>query len=121
MKQLDTAYLLIQWGVWLRVQAGTPRYISPQWALMRGNMQCNSGPSPDISDDLALVIDRHISRLYLRYPEAGTALWNYYRYAGMTYRKLGRLMGIHHNQAEKLVSIGFGWLDGCLDSYAEVA
>lgn len=120
-QQLDTAYLLQQYGIWLRVQAGVPRYVSPQWALMKDNIQVSSEPTPDILDEVAMLIDRHISRLYMRYPEAGTALWNYYRYAGMTYRKLGRLMNRHHNEAERLVSVGFWWLDSCLDSYADAA
>ncbi|MBG6289513.1 hypothetical protein I5I61_18825 [Pseudomonas nitroreducens] len=122
MKQsLDTAYLLQQYGIWLRVQAGMPRYVSPQWALMKDNIQVSSEPTPDILEEVAMLIDRYICRLHMRYPKAAEALWNYYRYAGMTYRQLGRLMGIHHNKAEELVSVGFWWLDSSLDSYADAA
>lgn len=121
MRQLDIEYLLVQWGIWVRVQAGVPRYVSPQYALMRDNVQMHGGPSPAISDDMAMVIDRHIARLYERYPECGQALWNYYRYAGMTYRQLGRLMDMHHSKVERLVSVGAGWIDGSLDQYAEAA
>lgn len=121
MKQLDIEYLLLQWGIWVRVQAGVPRYVSPHFALMRDNVQMHGEPSPAITDDTAMLIDRLIGRLYDRYPDSGTALWNYYRYAGLTYRQLGRLMGMNHAKVEKLISVGSAWIDGCLENYAEAA
>ncbi|SNS16102.1 antiterminator Q family protein [Pseudomonas segetis] len=113
MQQIDTAYLLQEWGVWLRVQVGVPRYVSPSYALMRDNVQMSGGLDPCITDDTAMLIDRLVSRLEKRYPEAGQALWNYYRH-GISYRHLGKLMGITHVKAQELVMVGSAWVDSAL-------
>lgn len=114
MRRLDTEHLLIEWGIWLRVKSGVPRHVSPSYALMRDNVQMPGGPDPQITDDLAMLIDRMVSRLFERYTEAGTALWNYYRYPGMSYRQLGRLMDCTHVKAQELVSVGAAWVDSAL-------
>jgi hypothetical protein len=120
VKQAETGVLLEQWGIWLRVQVGIPRYVSPSFALMRDNVGGHAGEEPHISDELALLIDRLVSRLYARYPEAGCALWNWYRYSGMSYRQLGRLMteanvgSISHVRAQELVRVGEAWIDAAL-------
>lgn len=119
-QQLDTAYLLNQWAVWLRVRVGIPGYVSPAWALMRDNVQVIRLPEPDIGDYAAMLIDRLVARLYARYPEAATALWNQYRYS-MSNRTLGRLMGVSHVKAGELVSVAFAWIDASLCHYAEAA
>lgn len=121
MRQMDTEYLLVEWGVWARVQAGVPRYVSPSFALLRDNVQGGCAPDPAISDDLALVVDRLIGRLHARYPEAGVAVWNYYRYQGMSYRQLGRLMGVSHVRAQELVAVGAAWVDSALCLQVEAA
>lgn len=121
MNQMSTEYLLQEWGVWLRVQAGVPHYVSPSWALMRDNIQVSRGPDPAIQDEVAMLIDGLVCRLYNRYQEAGTALWNYYRYGGMTYRQLARLMGITHNKAAELVNVGAAWIDSALCQFEEAA
>lgn len=126
-RQLDTEYLLQEWGVWLRVQAGVPRYVSPSYALMRDNVQMAGGPDPQITDESALLIDGKVCHLYKRYPEAGIALWNYYRYPGMSYRQLGRLMSdalkktITHVRAQELITVGAAWVDSALCHHAEAA
>jgi len=120
-KHLDTEYLLQEWGVWLRVQAGVPRYVSPAYALMRDNVEQHDGLTPDISDDLGMVIDRLVCRLHARYPEAGVALWNWYRYRGMTYRQLGRLMACTHVKAQEMVRVGTAWIDSALCAYEAAA
>lgn len=121
MIQLDTALLLQEYGVWLRVQAGVPHYVSPSYALMRDNVQIDRGLDPAITDDLAMLIDRLVCRLSRRYPEAGTALWNYYRYQGMSFRQLGRLMNVTHVRAQELVSVGTAWVDCALCQQADAA
>ncbi len=121
MRQMDTEYLLQEWGVWLRVQSGVPRYVSPSYALMRDNVQISGALDPNITDDTAMLIDRLACRLLDRYQEAGVALWNYYRYQGMSYRQLGRLMNITHVRAQELVTVGSAWIDSALCNYAEAA
>lgn len=120
MRTMDTAHLLNQWAIWMRVKVGVPGYVSPSWALMRDNVQVCRLPDPAIEDDLALLIDRLVARMYERYPEAATALWNQYRY-NMSNRTLGRLMGISHVKAGELVSVAFAWVDAALCHYAEAA
>ena len=49
MQQLDTEFMLQEWGVWLRVQSGVPHYVSPSLALMRDHVQVcllYTSPSP---------------------------------------------------------------------------
>jgi hypothetical protein len=121
MRQLDTEYLLQQYGLWLRVQAGIPHYVSPSFALLRDNVQIDRGIDPAITDDLAMLLDRLVCRLYRRYPGSGMALWNFYRYQGMSYRQLGRLMGCSHVRAQELVTVGAAWVDSALCHHAEAA
>lgn len=118
---LDTEYLLQEYGVWLRVQAGVPRYVSPAYALLRDRVQTSGSLEPAISDELAMLMDRLVCRLFARYPDAGTAVWNYYRYQGMSFRQLGRLMGVSHVRASELVSVGRAWLDSALCMQADAA
>lgn len=121
MRDLGTEYLLQEWGVWLRVQAGIPRYVSPSFALIRDNVCLDQGADPQITDDLAMLIDRLVCRLHARYLEAGIALWNYYRYQGMSYRQLGRLMNVTHVKAQELVTVGVAWIDSALCIHADAA
>lgn len=121
MRDVSTEYLLQEWGVWLRVQCGIPRYVSPSYALLRDNAQVDHSITPCITDDMAMLVDRLVCRLHRRYPEAGIALWNYHRYAGMSYRQLGRLMGCTHVRAQELVTVGAAWIDSALCSYEEAA
>jgi hypothetical protein len=123
-RQIDTAFLLREWGVWLRVQAGMPRYVSPSWALMREHVAGHGGEDPAITDDMALVVDGLVCRLYEErrgYRDAAIALWHYHRYSGMSYRSLGRLMGITHVKAQALVERAEAWVDCALCHYAEAA
>lgn len=49
-----------------------------------------------ISGEIALLVDSLVCRLYEErrgYREAGIALWHCWRYSGMSFRALGRLMG----------------------------
>ena len=122
MKQLDTEFLLQEWGVWLRVQSGVPHYVSPSYALMRDNVEMLGGQSdPQITDELALMVDRLVCRLYTRYPQAGTALWNYYRYQGLSYRQLGRLMELPLPRVQELLKVAIAWIDASLCAQLEAA
>lgn len=127
MQHLDTEYMLQEWGVWLRVQSGIPHYVSPSLALMRDHVQVERPPEPCITDELALLIDGKVCRLFARYEEAGLALWNYYRHQGMSYRRLAQLMTaalgkpFTHVRAQELVQVGAAWVDAALCHYQEVA
>ena len=126
MRQLDTDYLLQEWGVWLRVQTGLPRYVSPSYALMRDNVQLSGGLTPCITDEAAMTIDRLVGRLNERYEECGIALFNYYRH-GWSYRQLSREMSsklgrpFTHVKVQELVTVGAAWIDSALCHYAEAA
>ena len=127
MQHLDTEYMLQEWGVWLRVQSGVPSYVSPSLALMRDHVQVERAPDPCITDELALLIDGKVCRLFERYEEAGLALWNYYRHQGMSYRRLGQLMTaalgkpFTHVRAQELVQVGAAWVDAALCHYQDAA
>lgn len=120
MHKLDTDFLLQEWGAWLRVQTGMPRYVSPSFALLRDNVEQCSGVTPAISDDLAMLVDRLVARMGKRDPEMAQALWNYHRHA-MNFRLLGRLMGVSHTKASQLVQAGRNWVDGALSLYCDAA
>lgn len=115
MKQIDTIYLLTQWGIWLRYGDGIPRYVSPQYALMRDNVeQVSYSPRAVISEDLCMTMDGIVARLMLRNQEMGDALAIYYSW-GISYAALGRTMGISKTRAESLVKSGEVWVDAVLD------
>jgi len=121
MRNISSCYLLQQWGIWSRVQAGIATYICPTYALMRDNVATEQLPTPAIDDLEALWVDRMLLILGDRDPVCFTALWHYYRFEGLTYRKLGQLMGITHMKAAELVKAGESWLDGRLSAVAEAA
>ena len=120
MSNASIEYQLTQWGIWVRTQQGIPRYVSPAWAMMRDNVQLNRDPDANITEDDALRIDRAIAALNLVNSDRAVAVWTYYRYQGMTYRRLGKLMGIHADTAGNLVLAGAAWIDGAI-SFAEAS
>jgi len=114
-KQLDTHYLLTQWGIWLRYGAGIPRYVSPHFALIRDNIeQHSSAPVACISDDLCMLVDGIAARLRHRNEEMGMALIYYYG-RDISFASLGRLMNMPKTRAESLVKSAEQWVDGALD------
>lgn len=121
MRNISSCYLLRQWGIWSRIQASIATYICPTYALMRDNVATESLPTPDIDDLEALWVDRMLSVLKERDPQCFRAVWHYYRFEGLTYRKLGMLMGITHVKAAELVKSGEAWLDGRLSAVSEAA
>jgi hypothetical protein len=115
MKQLDTHYLLTQWGIWLRYGDGIPRYVSPHFALIRDNIeQHSSAPVACISEDLCMMIDGIVARLRQRNAEMGHALVVYYG-RDVSYAGLAKGMGISKTRAESLVKSAEQWVDGVLD------
>ena len=70
-----------------------------------------------ISGEIALLVDSLVCRLYEErrgYREAGIALWHCWRYSGMSFRALGRLMGGAHVKAQTLVEQAEAWIDCAL-------
>lgn len=115
-----TVRLLTEYGKWLRVQTGVPYYVSPAFSLIKNNV-ADSSVQPFITDELAMFIDHLVSRLYKRYPDAGTALWNYYRYEGMTTRKLARLMRVSLAKVQELLKVSEAWIDSALENCKDAA
>lgn len=118
----DTLYLLQEWGIWLRYGDGAPRYVSAYAVLTRDQFE-ESGRRPvaAISDDLCLLVDRNVARLCQRDAQMGNALFMYYRYRGMSFRTLGRFLGVTHMKAQELVRSGEAWIDSRLCQMSEVA
>lgn len=115
MRQLDTHYLLTQWGIWLRYGDGVPRYVSPHFALIRDNIeQHSSAPVASITEDLCMVVDGVVARLRLRNEEMGYALILYYG-RDISYATLAKGMGVSKTRAESLVKSAEQWVDGVMD------
>ena len=112
-------YRLTQWGIWARTGQGIPRCNSPMWAIMRDNVQVSYDPPANITDEDAEQIDRALGRLTLKDKDQARAVWEYYRYQGMDYRRLGQRMGISKDKAGQLVLKGVCWIDGYLDGKPE--
>ncbi len=121
MKDVSTEYLLQEWGIWLRCQTGVPRYVSPSYALMRNKLGIPGGETPQIQDETAMLIDRLVCRMALRYEEAAYSLFLWYRHSMTSYRQLGRAMDTHHTKAEVFHKAGIAWIDAMLCSYSEAA
>lgn len=112
--QLDTTYLLTEWGIWQRYGHGVPRYLSPALAVIIQNVQQSAPLLPSISEELAMAVDGVVARLMQRDREAGEAVFVYFVH-GVSFAALGRIMGISKTRGEMLVKSGMAWVDGALD------
>lgn len=121
MRQLDTFYLLTQWGIWLRYGHGIPRYVSPHFALMRDNIeQLSNAPVATISEDLCMMIDGIVARLKVRNDAMGLAL--IYRYSWeKSFSAIGKELGIPKTRAESLVKSAEIWVEAIVDDRLETA
>ncbi|WP_263146087.1 antiterminator Q family protein [Pseudomonas sp. RIT-PI-AD] len=118
----DTVYLLQEWGIWLRYEDGVPRYVSAHAVLTRGQLEeTDRRPTASISEDLCMLVDRVVARLCHRDQQMGNALFMYYRYRGMSYRTLGRELGVTHMKAQELVRSAEAWVDSRLCQLNEAA
>lgn len=113
-QQLDTIYLLTEWGIWQRSGQGIPRYLSPALAVIVQNVQQNGPLLCSISEEMAMTVDGVVARLMKRDREAGDAVFGYY-VLGVSYAALGKIMGIPKTRAEMLHKSGVAWVDGALD------
>jgi hypothetical protein len=121
MRNVSSCYLLTHWGIWTRIQAGIGGYVCPTYALMRDNVATDQLPTPAINDAEAMWVDRMLSVLRERDRDCFNAVWHYYRFDGLTYRKLGLLLGCTHMKAAELVKSGESWLDGRMSAVLEAA
>ncbi|WP_375738059.1 antiterminator Q family protein [Pseudomonas boanensis] len=119
-KQMDTVYLLQEWGIWLRYETGLPGYVSQFGALMRDCVEDDGAlPRAIISEDLCMMVDGVVARLGKRDPVMGAALWLYYRYEGMSYSRLSKLLEVSRSKVEWLVKGGEVWVDAVLEERRE--
>ncbi len=123
----DTEWMLEQWGWWRMSGQGIPRYVSPSFALMRDNIEQNTGPSAYITDELAMTIDGCVARLSRRESERKTGsplmsdcLWLYYG-AKWPAMRVGREFGVSEAKARELIKCGVAWVDSQLESMREAA
>lgn len=111
----DIDYQLRQWARWAYSQHGVrvdyPHKAAFHIVASRGGY--------DMSDTLALRIDRAVSALATRYPKDYEALTLYYL-GGMPYFKVARMMStpkrkrITQKEAEQYIEAGRRWVDGVL-------
>lgn len=123
----DTEWMLEQWGWWRMSGMGVPRYVSPSFALMRDNVEQNSTPNYNITDDLAMTIDGCVAMLTRRETDRGVAgakmgdcLWLYFG-AKFSAVRVGRQFGISESKARELIKSGVAWVDGRLETMREAA
>lgn len=105
----DTEELLEQWGLWVVQGSGVAN------CAAQGNQ-----PTPMITDDDALVIDRLIGRLGQRYAEAAQVILRYYT-SGASFAVVGKRMGFGEEKTRQLWKAGVAWIDGALEGRLNAA
>lgn len=108
-KSRDTEELLEQWGYWVIQGSGVSACQAP-----------GSRPTPMITDDEALLIDRLVGRLGHRYPECGEVILRYYT-SGAPFAQVGKRMGFGEEKTRQLWKAGVAWIDGALEVRREAA
>lgn len=117
----DTEWLLEQWGWWRMDGMGVPRYVSPSFALMRDNTNCEGGIKEyTMTDDVALVVDRAVARLAARQAQMGDFLWLYFG-AKWPALRIGREHSVSEAKAREIIKAGVAWVDGALEAYRDAA
>lgn len=102
-------YLLVEWGRWVRT--GRPE-MDPNSMFKLGS----TVPTPMISDDLALVVDRIVARLrYLR-PDMGRCVMLYYARGWESDGKTGQHMRPRRSEsaARYIRHACLAWIDGVI-------
>ncbi|WP_313278111.1 antiterminator Q family protein [Stutzerimonas balearica] len=100
----DTEELLEHWGMWVVQGSG-----------VAGCAVLGDRPTPMITDDEALIIDRLVGRLGMRYAEAAEVILRYYT-SGAPFAVVGRRMGFGEEKTRQLWKAGVAWIDGALES-----
>ncbi|TQV85206.1 antitermination protein Q [Exilibacterium tricleocarpae] len=112
----ETEQKLTQWGQWVIFASGVTGYVSPAFALIKGNMGAVY-PQPCISDDEALLVDRAVGRLLGRDRELGRCVVLYF-VRGLTVRALGKELGLSKDRAATSLRAGVAWVDSDLSRVA---
>lgn len=111
----DAEYMLTQWGLWVRVGAGVPGYVSPCLAMMRDNVQMAGVLTPNITEDDALAIDAIVARMRRsRYSEAADCLMLYYG-SNRTIQGLAKAIGISRTTAVERLNAGRVYVQAMID------
>jgi len=100
----DTEELLQSWGSWVLEGSG-----------VAGLAVRDGRPTPAITDDEALQIDRLVALLRQRYAEAAEVILRYSTSAA-PFAVVGRRLGYGEEKTRQLWKAGVAWLDGALDS-----
>lgn len=117
----DTEWMLEQWGYWRMDGMGVPRYVSPLYALIRDNTQCQGGVKEySVTDDLALVLDGAVARLTKRDQQMGNFVWLYFG-AKWPALRIARENGIGEAKAREVIKAGVAWIDSALEMIREAA
>lgn len=117
----DTEWMLEQWGYWRMDGMGVPRYVSPLYALIRDNTQCQGGVKEySVTDDLALVLDGAVARLTKRDQQMGNFIWLYFG-AKWPALRIARENGIGEAKAREVIKAGVAWIDSALETFREAA
>jgi hypothetical protein len=113
----STIFLLEQWALWARVGPGGSHICKLNYPSVSTGfrpVRPRSTSNPQISDDLALEVDRTVASLCLAAPDAGKAVCLYFHRC-RTYRGVARRQGIDHRRAAVLVKNGVAWISDFLD------
>lgn len=105
----DTEEMLEQWGMWVIQGSGVSRC-----------QAVGDRPTPMITDDEGLLIDRLVGRLGQRYAEAAEVVLRYYT-SGAPFAAVGRRMGFGEEKTRQLWKAGVAWIDGALEHRREAA
>lgn len=105
----DTEEMLEQWGLWVIQGSGVSACQAP-----------GLRPTPMITDDEALLVDRLVGRLGQRYPECGEVILRYYT-SGAPFAQVGKRMGFGEEKTRQLWKAGVAWIDGALELRREAA
>lgn len=117
----DTEWMLEQWGYWRMDGMGVPRYVSPLYALIRDNTQCQGGVKEySVTDDLALVLDGAVARLTKRDQQMGNFIWLYFG-AKWPALRIARENGMGEAKAREVIKAGVAWIDSALETIREAA
>lgn len=111
----STEKLLIEWGKWAKRVTIKERYMSPMTALYIRNIEQEREPEPNISDEVAEMIDRAVSRLKIREEALQDIILDYYRFS-RSVRHIMRTRGMSQLQVNEAINRGIGWVDAYLDA-----
>ena len=108
-------YLLEQWGKW--AASGKVKNIAP--GTLAG-LTGSTVKAAYILDEDAEVIDRIVARLKFKDPEMGEAIC-YYFINKRSIRDIAKMMKLSKHKADKMITAGIAWIDGCLSEKVAVA